>query len=100
MLEKEDLRWRQRAKTNLYKLGDRNTMYFHAYANQRKRRNQIKEVKNESNKRVSMHKEIEETFRRYFEKLFQSTKPSRKDILECVMALKQGSQQRLMKESQ
>ncbi|XP_041027017.1 uncharacterized protein LOC121267238 [Juglans microcarpa x Juglans regia] len=38
LLEKEDLRWRQRAKTNWCKLGDRNTKYFHACAKQRKKK--------------------------------------------------------------
>ncbi|XP_042969000.1 uncharacterized protein LOC122301671 [Carya illinoinensis] len=77
MLEKDDLRWRQRAKTNWYKLGDRNTKYFHACTNQRKKRNQIIEVENESNIRVRGFKEIEDTFRGYFVKLFQTTNPTR-----------------------
>lgn len=33
-LEKEDLRWRQRAKKDWYKLGDQNTKFFHACASQ------------------------------------------------------------------
>ncbi|XP_042962355.1 uncharacterized protein LOC122296619 [Carya illinoinensis] len=70
MLEKEDLKLRQRAKTNWYKLGDRNTKYFRTCANQRQKRNQITEVENESNIRVRGFKEIEKTFRAYFAKMF------------------------------
>ena len=33
LLEHEDLRWKQWAKQNWYKNGDRNTQYFHAWAN-------------------------------------------------------------------
>lgn len=33
LLEMEDLRWRQRAKRNWYQHGDRNTQFFHAWAN-------------------------------------------------------------------
>ena len=34
LLEQEDLRWKQWAKQNWYNHGDRNTQYFHAWANQ------------------------------------------------------------------
>ena len=45
LLEKEDLRWKQRAKQNWYNKGDRNTQYFHAWANQRRRTNIIQRVR-------------------------------------------------------
>lgn len=45
LLEQEDMRWRQRTKSNWYKLGDRNTRYFHLCANQRKKRNFISQVR-------------------------------------------------------
>jgi oligoendopeptidase F len=44
LLEEEDLKWRQRAKENWLKLGDRNTKFFHACANQRSRSNMISQV--------------------------------------------------------
>jgi hypothetical protein len=39
LMEQEDLQWRQQAKANWLKHGDRNTKYLHAYANQRKMAN-------------------------------------------------------------
>jgi hypothetical protein len=45
LLEQEDLCWKQRAKQNWYKNGDRNTQYFHAWANQRRRTNRIQKVR-------------------------------------------------------
>lgn len=45
LLEKEDLKWKQRAKRNWYLLGDRNTRFFHACASQKRKKNRIKEIK-------------------------------------------------------
>jgi hypothetical protein len=33
ILEREDMRWKQRSKQNWYLLGDRNTQYFHSWVN-------------------------------------------------------------------
>lgn len=37
----ENLRWKHRAKKHSFKEGDRNTKFFHACANQRRRKNAI-----------------------------------------------------------
>lgn len=42
MLAQEDLKWKQRAKRNWYKYGDRNTKYFHTCDNQRRVKNSMK----------------------------------------------------------
>jgi gluconate kinase len=43
LLEQDDVKWRQRAKENWLKHGDKNSKYFHACANQRRRANQIEQ---------------------------------------------------------
>ncbi|XP_062145461.1 uncharacterized protein LOC133852722 [Alnus glutinosa] len=42
MLEREDMRWKQRAKQNWYVNGDRNTKYFQSWANQCRKSNSIR----------------------------------------------------------
>jgi hypothetical protein len=44
LLEKEDLKWKQRAKRTWYQLADKNIKFFHECASQRIRRNYIREI--------------------------------------------------------
>jgi len=39
--EREDIKWKHRTKQNWYRNRDRNTQYFHAWANHRKKINGI-----------------------------------------------------------
>jgi hypothetical protein len=41
LLEMEDMKWKQRAKRNWFSQGDRNTQFFHAWANFRRKKNRI-----------------------------------------------------------
>ncbi|XP_035551737.1 uncharacterized protein LOC118349897 [Juglans regia] len=86
-LEKEDLWWKQRAKRNWYKHGDRNTKYFHACAKERRKRNFINEVEDENNRNFIGFQKVEETFRRFFGKLFQTTNPSQDEIDKCLVGM-------------
>ncbi|XP_042969072.1 uncharacterized protein LOC122301754 [Carya illinoinensis] len=87
LLEKEDIRWRQRAKVNWYRLGDRNTKYFHSCANMRRKKNTIGQVLNEHNREVRGNKEIERAFSFYFKELFSSTNPSNAELAECLSGM-------------
>lgn len=42
LLEKEEMYWIQRARTNWLKHGDRNSNFFHHYASARRKRNKVK----------------------------------------------------------
>jgi len=41
IIEREDIKWKQRAKQNLYQKGYRNTQFFHSWANHRRKINSI-----------------------------------------------------------
>jgi hypothetical protein len=58
LLEMEDTKWHQRAMCNWLQAGDRNTQYFHAWANQRRRFNFIGSVRDLEGHLCQKSKEI------------------------------------------
>jgi len=82
LLDMEDIRWRQRAKRSWFKEGDRNTQFFHAWANHRRRANFIgATVDMEGNIRRGS-KEVGKAFISYFQHLFASEGVS--GIEDCI----------------
>jgi hypothetical protein len=71
-LEKENLLWKQRAKTEWLKGGDRNSRYFHACANARRRKNRIDCIVDEGGQQFTSPEEIKMAFCNYFTGLFSS----------------------------
>ncbi|GMI81993.1 hypothetical protein HRI_001868600 [Hibiscus trionum] len=69
-LDKEELYWEQRARSNWLKYGDRNTAFFHRCATQRKRRNKIRSLENDSGVICMNEQEMGQVARNYFTDLF------------------------------
>ncbi|XP_059436088.1 uncharacterized protein LOC132169016 [Corylus avellana] len=69
-MAQEELRWRQRAKIDWLKFGDKNTKIFHACANQRRRSNHIKSIIDENG--VFWENDVGGAFVNYFSTLFNS----------------------------
>jgi len=67
LLEMEDMKWRQRAKRNWFVGGDRNTQFFHSWANQRRRSNFIGSTKDMAGMEWSTLEQIGEAFKGYFQ---------------------------------
>ena len=47
LLEQEDTRWKQRAKRNWYRNGNRNNPFFHAWASHRRKVNTIHKIQDD-----------------------------------------------------
>jgi hypothetical protein len=71
-LEQEDIKWKQRAKQNWYQNGDQNTPFFHAWADHRRRVNQIRKINDESGRELKHIKEISKAFVGFYQRLFTS----------------------------
>lgn len=67
LLEIEDIWWKQRAKRNWYRQGDKNTQYFHAWANQRRRKSHISKIQDLEGAVWSQQEEIGSAFSNYFQ---------------------------------
>ncbi|CAM8965691.1 unnamed protein product [Rhodiola kirilowii] len=71
-MEREELFWRQRSRAEWLRSGDRNTSYFHAKASQRKKRNQIDKLRNQTGELSYSESEFISTITNYFTDIFKS----------------------------
>lgn len=84
-MEEEDLKWKQRAKEEWLCNGGRNTRYYHACATQRKLRNKVEQIRDETGYLCTTQEEIEDAFVRYYRGLFTSSKPQ--NMERCISAI-------------
>lgn len=87
LLHKQDLKWKQRAKANWYKAGDRNTRFFHMCASQRMRRNRIVEVRDSTNILRTGQVSVSQDFEAHFASILCSNHPSDVQIEEGLANL-------------
>jgi hypothetical protein len=85
LLDQSDLLWRQRARLEWMRGGDRNTKYYHACANSRRRSNYISSVSDVDGKIVKSIEEVQLAFINYFKNLFTSDNIG--DMTPCLQAL-------------
>jgi hypothetical protein len=85
LLESEDMKWKQRGKQSWYTQGDRNTPFFHAWANHRRRVNRIGKIVDENGREWKKQHEIGQAFANFFQQLYSSGEPGEVD--ECLHGL-------------
>lgn len=86
ILEQKDIKWKQRAKQNWYRDRDRNTQYFHAWANHHNKINGIQKICDD-NERAWTKKEIIRAFIGYYDNLSTSQGPDGVDRWRTVCAI-------------
>ena len=72
-LEQEELKWRQRAKIYWLTFGDRNSKFFHACGNQRRKVKKISLIRDEGGRSWESQEKIGEVFANYFNGLFSTS---------------------------
>jgi hypothetical protein len=82
LLEREDIKWKQRAKQNWFSQGDRNTKFFHAWANHRRKINTIRSITDDHGRTWRRQKEIGKAFVDYFGDVFTSNGVA--DFSQCL----------------
>lgn len=75
LMQKEEEFWHIRSHTNWLKQGDRNTKYFHHHASQRKRKNHIEGLLDNSGVLRYEENEMENIVVDYYSQLFKATTP-------------------------
>jgi hypothetical protein len=85
LIDSEELWWRQPAKADWLKSGDRNTRFFHACANERKRRNTVGSITDENGTVWDTFRGVEDAFTNYFTSLF--TQGPGGDFSSCLQPI-------------
>jgi hypothetical protein len=82
---REDVRWKQRAKQNWYRLGDPNTKYFHSWAQQQTKVNSISNIMDGDGRLWRKKGDISKVFLKYYEDLFSTQRPS--GVEDCLLTI-------------
>ncbi|KAL5568310.1 hypothetical protein UlMin_024885 [Ulmus minor] len=87
LLTREELFWKQRARTDWLIASDRNTKFFHSQASGRRRKNEIIGILNDSGNWVTDGKNIEIAVCHFFSNIFSSSNPSPEDVDGAARAI-------------
>lgn len=84
-MEAEEIAWKQRSRVDWLRDGDKNTRYFHSRASQRRRKNHIAGVEDETGLWIGEDQGMEICFINYFQQLFSISAPTNIDeVLEAM----------------
>lgn len=88
LLEEEEMYWKLKSREDWLQWGDKNTMWFHSKASQRKRKNSIEGIKDAQGRWVEDEEEIGMVAVEYFRSLFSSTRPDQNALEEATQNIK------------
>ena len=76
MMLREEMMWSQRSRALWIKCGDRNTMFFHATASNRQRKNRIEGLNDSEGRWREGEEEVEDIILKYFNDIYSITFPT------------------------
>ena len=88
LMDREEIKWAQKARSNWIIQGDRNTKYFQTIVNQRRARNRITLLKREDGSNTNNIEEIEDLLVKHFkDRFYEPNSNSFDSILENLSTL-------------
>ena len=85
LLAKDERMWRQRSRVEWLREGDQNTRYFHSKATQRRRRNHVYRLIDNSRIWTSTQDQVPPLFINYYNSLFTTANPAHiEKVAECI----------------
>ncbi|XP_074337163.1 uncharacterized protein LOC141674333 [Apium graveolens] len=84
ILSQTEVFWRQRSKQLWLQAGDQNSKFFHMYASNRRRNNQINKLKNEEDQWVEWESGLAELMSGYFSTLFTAMDVDWQEVVGCI----------------
>lgn len=84
ILDQKEIFWRQRSKQLWLQSGDKNTRYFHASCNIRRRTNHIQKLKDSNDRWVDWQTGLQQLIISYYEDLFAATATDNAELIACV----------------
>ena len=88
LIDREEIKWAQKARSNWIIQGDRNTKYFQTIVNQRRARNRITLLKRKDGSNTNNIEEIEDLLVKHFkDKFYEPNSYSFESILENLSTL-------------
>lgn len=84
ILDQQECFWTQRSEQLWLAAGDKNTKYFHAACNTRRRTNRLNRLKNEDEAWVDWHNRIRNLIHSYYTDLFSTHQVNYNEVISCV----------------
>lgn len=84
ILNQREIFWRQRSKQMWLQAGDQNSRFFHKLASNRRRNNQIHNLKDTYENWVDWEFGLDTLMERCFNDLFRATESDWKEVIECI----------------
>lgn len=84
----KEIIWKQRSRVDFLHEGDHNTKFFHSYASNRRKRNQLDHIRDDSGAWVDEPSQVAQVANDYFTKLFTSSNPPLQDDVSGLVQMK------------